>query len=102
MEDKMKEMLQKLKETAVVVGDKTEDAVKQIGKKTGETVELAKLNMKIFDLKTEIGIEHREIGKLMYAIHVGKEVEEKAVDERLKSIDSKLAEIAQYQERIEE
>jgi len=102
MDDKVRELLGKLKETASHAADAAESAARQVGQKTGETIEMAKLNMKIFDLNTEIGVSFREIGRIVYDTHAGKETEENVLEELLKSVDDKNSEIDSYKARLAE
>jgi len=102
MDDKVKELLYKIKQKASDAVDAASAAAKQVGQKTGETLETAKLNMKIFDLNTEIGAHYREIGKIVYETHQGKEARESALDELLKAIDDKYAEIESLKARLAE
>jgi len=102
MDDKVRELLGKIKETASYAVDAAGSAARQVGQKTGETIETAKLNMKIFDLNTEIGVSFREIGRIVYNTHIGKETEDSALEELLKGIDEKNAEIDGYKVRLAE
>jgi rubrerythrin len=82
--------------------DAAGSAARQVGQKTGETIEMAKLNMKIFDLNTEIGVNFREIGRIVYDTHLGKETDESALKDLLKAIDDKNDEIESYRARLAE
>ncbi len=102
MDDKVKELLNKIKETATIAADAAESAARQVGQKTGDTLEMAKLNMKIFDLNTEIGLSMREIGTIVYDTHTGKVTDENALSEIIKSVDEKNAEIESYRAKLAE
>ncbi len=102
MDDKVKELLSKIKETATIAADAAESAARQVSQKTGDTLEMAKLNMKIFDLNTEIGVSMREIGKIVYDTHTGKVTDENALSEIIKSVDEKNAEIESYKAKLAE
>ena len=54
MEDSVREFLEKLRKKAVVMTSAAESTLKEAGRKTSETFEVAKLNMKIFDLNSDI------------------------------------------------
>lgn len=102
MDDKVRDLLNKIKETATIAADAAENAAKQVSQKTGDTIEMAKLNMKIFDLNTEIGVSMREIGVIVYDTHTGKVTDENALAEIIKGVDEKNAEIEGYKARLAE
>ena len=102
MDEKVSNLINKIKETAAIAADAAEAAAKRVSQRTGETLELAKLNMKIFDLNTEIGVNQREIGKIVYETHTGKETNEEALAGILTTIDEKYAEIEIYKTKIAE
>ena len=102
MDDKVKELLNKIKETASIAADAAESAARQFGQKTGDTLEMAKLNMKIFDLNTEIGVSMREIGRIVYDTHTGKVTDENALSEIIRSVDEKFEEIDNYKAKLAE
>ncbi len=100
MDDKVREIFNRIRETATVAADAAETAARQLGRKTGETLEIAKLNMRIFDLETEIGASQREIGKMVYDTHRGGAADEEKLAEILKDIDEKYDEIEVCKARI--
>lgn len=102
MDDKVRELLGKIKETATYAVDAAGTAARQVGQKTGETIETAKLNMKIFDLNTEIGVNFREIGRIIYNTHKGMETDESVLNDLLIAIDEKNAEIENFKTRLAE
>ncbi len=81
MDPKVRELLNKLKESALVYG-------KAAGKFAGNVVEQAKLNLQIFDLNTENDHATKEIGRLVYALHAGEDVCNEAVQSQIEAIDS--------------
>jgi len=102
MDDKVRELMYRIRKKATEAVDAASAAAKQVTQKTGETLETAKLNMRIFDLNTEIGVDYREIGRIVYETHRGKEVEESALENLLKAIDEKNAEIEGLKARLAE
>jgi len=94
MDAKIREMLYRVKNSAV-------DAGKAAGKMANSVVEQAKLNLRIFDLNTEIDVSYKEIGKLVYSVHKGEEVCSEAIQTLIEAIDAKNAEIKQIREKLD-
>ncbi len=82
MDAKIKEYINKIKAGAVSAG-------KVAGKTANDVAKQAKLNIKIFDTNTEIDVIYKDIGKLVYDVHLGEEVSNEAIEAMLTSIDSK-------------
>lgn len=70
------------------------------GKKATSVVEATKLNLKIFDLNTDIEVRYKEIGKIMYAVHVGEETDGERLQELMTEIDEKQETIRQLKEQL--
>ena len=89
MEEKTKIILEKVKEAACVMGKAAGDAVDVAAKKAGEVVETTKLSINNFELKTEIEVLYKEIGKLVYLTHLGLDVDPEDIEVKLELIDDK-------------
>lgn len=100
MEDNVREFIEKLRKKAIVMTSAAETTLKEAGRKTSETVEVAKLNMKIFDLNGEIGLAYKKLGELVYNVNKGGEISDEEIDGLVAEIDLKKKEIEQYRERI--
>lgn len=100
MDDKVKDLLDRIRGTASVAADAAADTARVAGKKAGQMVDVAKLNMRIFDLKTDINGLLREIGQVVYDTHAGAEPDTAPIDGLLTQIDEKNAAIAELRERI--
>lgn len=100
MEDNVKELVEKLRKKAIIMTSAAETTIREAGRKTAETVGIARLNMKIFDLNGEIELNYKRLGELVYATHLGKEVSDDEIDELIADIDAKKSEIEQYRDRI--
>ncbi len=100
MEDNVRKLFDRLSKKAVVVSAAAEGTLRKAGKKTGDTVEVAKLNMKIFDLHSEIGFLQKKLGELVYQTHKGKNASDEEIESLIADIDAKHHEIDQYRERI--
>lgn len=94
MDAKIREMLYRVKNSAV-------DAGKAAGKAAGNVMEQAKLNIRIFDLNTEIDVNYKEIGKLVYSVHKGEEICSEAIQTLIEAIDDKTAQIKTIREKLD-
>ena len=100
MDEHVRELLDRVRDTAVTVGQAAGVTARQAGKCAGQMVDVAKLNMKIFDLKSEINGLLREVGSLVYDTHMGKEPQEDGITPLLEQIDEKNEAIQAYKEQI--
>lgn len=81
------------------VATKAADAA---GKTATSVVGSTKLNLQIFDLNTEIEILYKEIGKMVYHVHVGQEEDQETLNAKLILIDEKLEKIEELRARLQE
>ena len=100
MDDKVKALLDRVRETAVLMGDAAGTTARYAGKYAGQMVDIAKLNMKIFDLTSDCGQLLRAAGQVVYDAHLGKEPAEELLGCLLRQLDEKHADIAGLKERI--
>ena len=100
MNDKLYELLEKVQETAYQVGDTAADAAYGVGKKACALLSVAKLNIRVADLKAQVNTALRKAGELLYATHTGAPTESEVLLEKLQEIDGLKAEIAQLQSEI--
>ncbi|OUN06803.1 zinc ribbon domain-containing protein [Flavonifractor sp. An92] len=100
MDERVKELLERVKATAVDLGEAAGTTARSAGKYAGQMVDVAKLNVKIFDLKNDVNDLLREVGQMVYDTHHGKEPSEGGMDELLQQLDEKNAAIDEVKERI--
>jgi len=100
MEQRVKEILEKVKASAVTAAEMAGKAAGAAGKKAGGFVETTKLNLQIFDLNTDIDLAFKEIGKNIYATHIGEEVPADIIESKLAEIDGKYARISEIKGEI--
>ena len=100
MDDRVKELLERVRGTALAVGEAAGATARCAGKCAGQMLDVAKLNMKIFDLKGDIDQDPRMIGQMVYHAHRGQETDHKAMDDLLADIDEKSAAIETLRERV--
>jgi len=102
MDDRISSILDTIKATAAVAGDFTTNAAKSAGKKAGDTIEVTKLNLKIYDLNAEAGLLLKKLGGTVYAAHRGKDADETEIDAVISELDNIHAEITALKVRIAE
>lgn len=100
MDERVKELLDRVRDTALTVGEAAGVTARYAGRYAGQMVDVAKLNMKIFDLRTEISALLREIGQVVYDTHLGVEADKDPIDGLLAQIDGKRKAIGELKERI--
>lgn len=87
MDNKVAMMLEKVKVMAGKTSQAASRAVESAGKMAGDMAQATKINLQIFDLNTECEVLYKEIGKLVYDIHLGTEVAPDAMDGYLDQLD---------------
>ena len=94
------ELINKVKASATVAGEYASKKAAKIGEKTSDAFNAGKLNVKLFDLNTDMDVIYKEIGKIIYASHAGEDTEAEALEAKLSQADEKMAEINEIKERI--
>ena len=100
MNDKLYELLEKVQETAYQVGDTAADAAYGVGKKACALLSVAKLNIRVADLKAQVNTALREAGELLYATHTGDPTDSEVLLAKLEEIDGLKAQIAELEAQI--
>ena len=100
MNEKMNDFLRTARVTAGQVGETAADAAYGVGKKAGELLSVAKLNIQIVDLKAGVNVAMRELGELLYATHVGNPTESEVLQAKLEEIDALKARIAALEKQL--
>lgn len=100
MDDTVRALFERVRQTAESMGDAAGVTARAAGKYAGGLLDAAKLNMRIFDLNTEVSTLLREIGQSVYDAHKGAGVDDAALDERLRAIGEKKTEIESLRARI--
>ena len=97
MEDKLNDLLNMVRKGAGSVVDSvnsmTGDAVKNVGKTAEDFANIAKINMEIFDLNTEIAGLMRTVGEIVYATHKGEESDGAVLMQNIGLIDAKKGKV---------
>ena len=71
-----------------------------MGKRAGELLSVAKLNIRIMDLKGAVNTALREVGEMIYATHTGTLTESEVLLAKLQEIDALRAKIDQLEREI--
>ena len=100
MDEKVKLLLERVKGTASYAADMAADGARAAGKKAGQMVDVAKLNVQLFDLNGEYNDLLRQLGQVMYDTHRGEAPENETVTGLLTQADEKAAKIAELKGRI--
>ena len=66
MDDKVKELLDRIRDTAAGAADAANQTARAAGKRAGQMVDVAKLNVQLFDLNGEFNDILRQMGQVMY------------------------------------
>lgn len=100
MEDKVKDLLDRIRGTASVAADACADTARVAGRKAGQMVDVAKLNVQLFDLNGEFNDLLRQLGQVMYDTHQGRSPEGDPVTQLLAKADEAAEKIAEVRARI--
>ena len=100
MDDKVKDLLDKIRGAADLAADAAADTARVAGRRAGQLVDVAKLNVQLFDLNGEFNDILRQLGQVMYDAHLGLETEGDPVTQLLVRADEVAAKTAEVKERI--
>ena len=100
MDDKVKELLDRVRNTAVGAADAANQTARIAGKKAGQMVDVAKLNVQLFDLNGEFSEVLRQLGQVMYDAHRGQEADGEIAAALLERADELSGRVEELKERI--
>ncbi len=100
MDERVKELLDRIRDTAGVAADAAADTARVAGKKAGQMVDVAKLNVQLFDLNGELGEVLKQLGQVMYDTHRGAAGAGENVPQLLSRADELSARVAELKDRI--
>ncbi len=100
MDDKVKELLDRVRDTAVGAADAANQTARAAGKKAGQMVDVAKLNVQLFDLNGEFSEVLRQLGQVMYDTHKGQEEDGEKITALLARADELSGKVEELKERI--
>ena len=100
MDDKGKALLERIMGTAGYAADAAADSARAAGKRAGQMVDVAKLNVQLFDVNGEYNDILRQLGQVMIDTHRGEVPENDKVSQLLTQADETAAKIAELKGRI--
>ena len=100
MDDKVKNLLERVRGTASYAADAAADGARAAGKRAGQMVDVAKLNVQLFDLNGEYNDILRQLGQVMYDTHRGEVPENDKISRLLAQADEMAAKVAELKGRI--
>ena len=100
MDDKVKDLLERIRGAADVAADAAADTARVAGRKAGQLVDVAKLNVQLFDLNGEFNDVLRRLGQVMYDAHLGRDTDGDSVTELLAQADDLSARTGELKDRI--
>ncbi len=101
MNEKIKAIWDKICAGASLAGEFAAKTAENAGEKAKGVVNTSKINLKIFDLTTDIDVLYKEVGKLIYAAHTNEESSTEELEARLLAIDEKMREIEDLKAYLE-
>lgn len=101
MNEKMNDLLQKVRAGAAAAGDFAVKTANSAGKKATEVFNVSKLNLAIFDLNNDVNTLYKEIGRMIYLSHRNEDTSAELLQAKLEEVDGKLQEIELLQAEIE-
>ncbi len=101
MKERIQAVWEKICSGASITGDLAKQTAGTAGKKATEVYNASKINLKIFDLKTDIDILYKEIGKSVYSKYKDETAETEDVDEILALIDERNQQIEELQKELD-
>jgi len=102
MDDKWNEVVETFKATARAASDFLTKGFEKAGQRTGEAVETARYNIRIKELNAEITALYKDIGRLVYEGGENPYAPNEKINEKLRQISAKKAEIEELRARAED
>lgn len=102
MDPKVQMLLEKAKVLADKTGKAAARAADTAGKKASEMAQATRMSLQIFDLNTECEVLYKEIGKIVYDIHIGIETPEEEMENRIAKLDEFRARVDELKAKMAE
>lgn len=99
LDSKVTQLLERIRGTASAAADTASDTARVAGRKAGQMVDIAKLNVQIFELNNTFDELLRKMGQVMYDTHCGR-TSALDVPDLLARADETADKIADVRERV--
>ena len=99
MNERLQELLCAARRPAAQVGGSAADAAYGVGRRAGELLSVAKLNIQVMDRKGEVDAALRQVGEMIYATHTGTPTESEVLLAKLQEIDALRENITSWSRR---
>lgn len=100
MDNRVKDLLDRIRGTAGVAADVAADTARVAGRRAGQMVDVAKLNVQLFDLNGEYNDVLRQLGQVMVDTHHGQSEDPEKVAALLERADETAERAAELKARI--
>ncbi len=100
MDDRIKELLDRIRVTATDVTENAAPTARYVGQRAGQILDTAKLNLQVFDLTAERNDLLRQMGQFVYDTHLGKQAEESRLSGLISHVDETDSKLTDLKERI--
>lgn len=101
MNEKVKELLSRVRGTAQQAGAAAESAARYASQKAGNALDITRLNVQIYELNSDISNLLRSAGQIMYDAHLGVETDEVMLNNILSQLDEKNGQIMELRAQID-
>ena len=100
MEDRVKELMDRIRGTASAAADACADTARVAGRKAGQIVDVAKLNVQLLDLNGDFNDVLRQLGQVMYDAHRGRAGGDESIPDLLARADELNEKIGGMKDRV--
>ena len=93
MDDNVKELLDRIRDTASAAADTAADTARVAGRKAGQMVDVAKLNVQLFDLNGEFSDILKKLGESTDVAGLLERADE--VSEKIREVKARISDLRQ-------
>lgn len=101
MDDKVRNLLNRVKDTAQQAGQAASNTAQEMGRKAGNVVDVTRLNVKIYELQSDVDTLMKNAGQIVYNAHLGVETDEAMLNSILAELDEKNGQIMDLRAQID-
>ena len=100
MNEKLNDIIRKIRASATVAGEFAAKTAESAGKKANEIYSASKINLRIFDINTDIDVLYKDIGRIIYASHRNQETSTDELEAKLAALDEKTEKLEQLKAEL--